>query len=66
MDILSSSFFEAFEFEELRNRSLPAPFLPSGGSNANDANEEDGGHLVLLDRDWKDVAKDLSAWQPNI
>ena len=66
VDILSSPFFETFDFDELRNRNLAAPFLPSGGSNASDANEEDGGHLVLSDVDWKDVAKDASAWQPNL
>ena len=66
VDILSSPFFETFDFDELRNRSLAAPFLPSDGSNASDANEEDGGHLVLSDVDWKDVAKDPSAWQPNV
>ena len=68
-DILKSSFFSKFPFDELRERRLPAPFLPSMNMNNNGGDsevEEEGGHLVLLDQDWKDVIRDRSGWQPNV
>jgi CRP-like cAMP-binding protein len=68
-DILNSPFFSEFPFDELRERRLPAPFLPSMAMN-NDGGEteaeEEEGHLVLLDQDWKDVIRERSGWQPNI